>query len=281
MKPTPVMAVLLALFMAACSTAPTSTPLLDQSRGDFMGAQSDPLVGRYAASELRQAGMALDQASAAAARREPAEQVDQLAYLARQQIATAREVARRRLAEAEVADAARQREQILLAQRSREAEQARQQAASAEAAASSAREQAAALQRQLADLQTSQTERGLMVTFADLLFQVGQAQLSPAGMHTARKLAEVLNRNPDSHLLVEGYTDSSGSAAHNLRLSQQRADAVRDALVGMGVAPERIATRGYGEAYPVVSNDTASRRQLNRRVEIILSASSAPIGNRH
>jgi outer membrane protein OmpA-like peptidoglycan-associated protein len=70
---------------------------------------------------------------------------------------------------------------------------------------------------------------------------------------------------------VEGFTDSTGSSAHNQQLSERRAASVAQALTSMGVPRERVVTRGYGEAYPVASNDTAANRQLNRRVEIVLS----------
>ncbi|WGG48799.1 OmpA family protein [Rugamonas sp. DEMB1] len=285
----------MSVFVAACSSAPTTTSLLDQTRGDYMTVQSNPNVARLAPTEFKQASEALDQANAAAARKDSPEAIDKLAYLAKQKIATAREVAKQKGAEAEVADAARQRDQIRLDQRTQEAdqarlsaEQARQQAAAAnsqtagaEAAARDAQARAAALQAQLADLQAKQTERGLVVTFGDVLFNVDQAQLSAEGMRTARKLADVLTQNPDSKLLVEGFTDSTGSAAHNLALSQRRAESVRNALAGMGVGAERIATRGYGEAYPVAGNDSAGNRQLNRRVEIVLSQNGQPIATRH
>ena len=292
----------MSIFVAACSSAPTTTSLLDQTRGDYMAVQSNPNVARLAPTEFKQASEALDQANAAAARKDSPEAIDKLAYLAKQKIATAREVAKQKGAEAEVADAARQRDQIRLDQRTQEAdqarmsaeqarlsaEQARQQAAAAnsqtagaEAAARDAQARAAALQAQLADLQAKQTERGLVVTFGDVLFNVDQAQLSAEGMRTARKLADVLAQNLDSKLLVEGFTDSTGSAAHNLALSQRRAESVRNALAGMGVGAERIATRGYGEAYPVAGNDSAGNRQLNRRVEIVLSQNGQPIATRH
>jgi outer membrane protein OmpA-like peptidoglycan-associated protein len=84
-------------------------------------------------------------------------------------------------------------------------------------------------------------------------------------------------QNPDRTVMVEGFTDSTGSAAHNKDLSERRAASVAQALVSLGVPRERIGTRGYGEAFPVASNDTAANRQLNRRVEIVLSNEGATI----
>ncbi|NRR28617.1 OmpA family protein [Oxalobacteraceae bacterium] len=291
----------LSVLMAACSSTPTTTSLLDQTRGDYAAAQNNPAVATYAANEFRQAGEALDAANAAAAKKESLDKIDKLAYLARQKIATAGEVARQKAAEADVANAGKQRDQIRLEQRTQEADMAKSaadrarlsaeqakrqadaansQAANAEAATRDAQARAAALESQLADLQAKKTERGIIITFSDVLFNVDKAELSAEGLNTARKLADVLNQNPQAALMVEGFTDSTGSASHNLELSQRRAEAVRAALSSLGVARERIATRGYGEAYPVAGNDTAGNRQLNRRVEIVLSQSGAPIANR-
>ncbi|MGV7210219.1 OmpA family protein [Oxalobacteraceae bacterium A2-2] len=291
----------LSLLMAACSSTPTTTSLLDQTRGDFLAAQSNPSVANYAQLELKQASDALDQANNAAAKNESPEQIDKLAYVAKQKIATAREIGKQKKAEADVAAAGRQRDEIRLEQRTLEANQAkaaadraRMQADQARAAAMAAANQAAnaeqaareqqarnaQLEQQLADLQAKKTDRGLVITLSDVLFNLDRADLSPDGMRTVQKLADVLLQEPQSVVMVEGFTDSTGSADHNLQLSQRRAESVRNALIGLGVKSDKIATRGYGEAYPVASNTDAGSRQLNRRVEIVLSQNGAPIANR-
>ncbi|WP_254504436.1 OmpA family protein [Duganella vulcania] len=285
----------MAVMVAACSTTPTTTSLLDQTRGDFMAAQSTPSVAANAPLEFKAAADALDRANAAAAKKESLDEIDKLAYIARQKIATAREVAKQKQAENEMANAGRQRDEIRLEARTAEANQAKSQAnlakadadaarAQADAAANSARDEAAknaALQQQLADLQAKQTERGLVITLSDVLFNVDRAELSAEGMRTVQKMADVLLQEPQSAVLIEGFTDSTGSADHNLQLSQRRAEAVRNALIGLGVKSDKIATRGYGEAFPVASNADAGSRQLNRRVEIVLSQNGAPIATRH
>ncbi|RFP15863.1 MULTISPECIES: OmpA family protein [unclassified Duganella] len=285
----------LSIMFAACSTTPTTTSLLDQTRGDFMAAQSTPSVAANAPLEFKAASDALDRANAAAAKKESLDEIDKLAYIARQKIATAREVAKQKQAENEMANAGHQRDEIRLEQRTMEANQAKSQAnlakadadaarAQADAAANSARDEAAknaALQQQLADLQAKQTDRGIVITLSDVLFNVDRAELSAEGMRTAQKMADVLLQEPQSAVLIEGFTDSTGSAAHNLELSQRRAESVRNALIGLGVKSDKIATRGYGEAFPVASNSDAGSRQLNRRVEIVLSQNGAPIATRH
>ena len=96
-------------------------------------------------------------------------------------------------------------------------------------------------------------------------------------MRSMQKLGDFLKQYPQRKVLIEGYTDSTGSDAFNQELSARRANAVKTALMDMGVSSERIATRGSGKAFPVASNDTASSRQLNRRVEIILSDENGTI----
>jgi outer membrane protein OmpA-like peptidoglycan-associated protein len=292
----------MAIMFAACSTTPTTTSLLDQTRGDFMAAQSNPSVAANAPLEFKAATDALDRANAAAARKESLDEIDKLAYIAKQKIATAQEVAKQKQAEADVANAGRQRDEIRLEARTAEANTAKMQAneatsaanqakadadaarMQADAASNSARDEQAknaALQQQLADLQARQTDRGLVITLSDVLFNVDRAELSAEGMRTAQKMADVLLQEPQSAVLIEGFTDSTGTSAHNLELSQRRAESVRNALIGLGVKADKIATRGYGEAYPVASNADAGSRQLNRRVEIVLSQNGAPIANRH
>ncbi|MBY0240738.1 MAG: OmpA family protein [Burkholderiaceae bacterium] len=301
-------ALALAIALSACSSAPTTTSMLDQVRGDYMAAQSNPAVAQYAAVELRQATAALDLANEAAARKDSETDVDKLAYVAKQRVATAQEVAKQKSAEASVADAARQRDQVRLQARTMEADNAKRSAeqanmeadsakrsaeqanAQADAARMAAQNQAAAtrdaqaqaeaLAAQLADLKAKQTERGIVMTMGDVLFNVDQSQLTAGGMQILQKLADVMREHPDRNVMVEGFTDSTGSEDHNLMLSQRRAESVRGALMTMGVEGTRISTRGYGEAYPVAGNGNSADRQLNRRVEIVLSDAGRAINAR-
>ena len=282
------------IMLSACSTTPMTTSMLDQTRGDFAAAQSNPSVATNAPVEFKAAAEALDRANAAADKKESIEAVDKLAYLAKQKIVVAQEVAKRKQAESDVANAGRQRDEIRLQQRTQEADRAKMSAEQAKADADAARRQAeaatatarqeqsksAALQQQLNDLQAKQTDRGLVITLNDVLFNTDKAELSAEGMRTAQKMADVLLQEPQSAVLIEGFTDSTGSSAHNLELSQRRAESVRNALIGLGVKADKVATRGYGAAYPVASNADAGSRQLNRRVEIVLSQNGAPIANR-
>jgi outer membrane protein OmpA-like peptidoglycan-associated protein len=133
---------------------------------------------------------------------------------------------------------------------------------------------------QMKELEARETPRGLVLSLPDVLFDVDKAQLKTGAERTLEKLATVLKNNPERTISIEGFTDSTGSDTYNRQLSEKRADAVREALVGLGVNPERIQTRGYGENYPIASNQTPAGRQLNRRVEIIISHGDETVSRR-
>lgn len=296
--------------MAACASTPTSTTLLENTRAEYRQVEQNPNAGTYATLELKQAGDAMREANLSAERRESAEAVDKQAYLARQKIALAQEVIKKKVAESDVAAAAKERDFIRLNQRTNEANQATANAQQAQLAAQMAQQDAAQaqakaeqaqrntqdaqrvaeeeraktaaaqartaqleaqLEAQLAALAAKKTERGMIITLGDVLFGTDKSNLTADGMRSAQKLADVLTQNPSRTVLVEGFTDSTGSANHNQELSTRRAAAVRDALMQMGIASQRISVRGYGADYPAAGNDSAAGRQLNRRVEIVLS----------
>lgn len=177
---------------------------------------------------------------------------------------------------ARVEEEARNKERELAAAQ----EEARKKEAELAAATQNAEQDKARLsevEKQLQGLKTQKTERGLVITLGDVLFDTNKAELKPGGMRSVEKLAQFLQENPQHKVLVEGFTDSVGSEEHNLVLSDRRANAVREKLMSMGISSDRIATRGYGEEFPVSSNDNPAVRQLNRRVEIILSDSDSDI----
>jgi OOP family OmpA-OmpF porin len=103
---------------------------------------------------------------------------------------------------------------------------------------------------------------------ADTNFDFDSAKLRPLGKQKVEELVEGLKENPSVRVLVEGRTDSIGTEKYNQRLSERRANAVRDYMVSLGIGASRITTRGYGEAKPIESNDTAEGRAKNRRVDI-------------
>jgi outer membrane protein OmpA-like peptidoglycan-associated protein len=121
-------------------------------------------------------------------------------------------------------------------------------------------------------------ENTLLVHFEnDVLFDVNSASLDGDGRATLDDVSGVLNQYPKTAVVVQGHTDSTGSEELNQSLSERRAGSVRGYLVNRGVEADRLAAIGYGESYPVASNDSESGRQQNRRVDILLRAKTGPL----
>lgn len=197
-----------------------------------------------------------------------------------------------RSAEAAQRSAEAAQRQSEVSQRSAEAAQRqaaaeRQAANEAELTAQAARQKAQdaesrsrQLEAQLKDMEAKKTDRGMVITLGDVLFDTNQAQLKSGAMRNLQKLADFFKQYPQRKVMIEGFTDSTGSSSRNQELSDKRAYSVRTALLDMGIGADRITSRGYGESYPVAGNDTAAGRQLNRRVEIIISDDSGNIATR-
>jgi outer membrane protein OmpA-like peptidoglycan-associated protein len=281
-----------ATVLAACASAPQRNDQLEQARAQVQTFSQDPLATQVATKELQSARSELQQAEAAFEKRQPVEEVNHLAYLA----ARHAEIGQARIAEArareQIAQGEAERNRVLLEARTREAERATQEARAAQSEAqmqaqqaSTAREEALAarteaesarataetMTQQLAALQAEQTKRGMVMTLSDVLFDTGGATLKPGADLALNRLADFLEQNPDTQIIVEGHTDSVGSDSYNEDLSRRRGQAVLDALASRGVAANRVQVVGRGEAYPVAGNDTPAGRQQNRRVEIIFS----------
>jgi outer membrane protein OmpA-like peptidoglycan-associated protein len=288
------MALITVAVLSGCTTTPPQNTQLTAAHSNYNDARSNPQVANLAALELKDAGDSLNAADAALSKGQGTATVDHLAYLANQKVGIAQETARQKTAELAVTNAAAKRTEIRLEARTAEADQAKQQVAMANevadqqatdlatADANAQRDQAliAKQEQQLKELNAKKTERGMVITLGDVLFRTNKAQLQSGGVHNVQKLADFLKQYPKNKVLIEGHTDSTGSASHNQTLSEHRADAVKMALIDMGISSDRISTRGYGEDYPVASNDTAADRQLNRRVEIILSDDNGKIAPR-
>ncbi|MGE4545167.1 MAG: OmpA family protein [Pedobacter sp.] len=132
-----------------------------------------------------------------------------------------------------------------------------------------------AMRQQLSGVEGASIQRDaevLAVTFkSDVLFDVNSSTVKPGGYDELQRVAGVLNNYPQTTIQIAGHTDSSGSEQYNMQLSLQRANAVKNVLVGYGVAPARLMTVGYGESKPIASNATEAGRQINRRVAITIT----------
>jgi outer membrane protein OmpA-like peptidoglycan-associated protein len=156
---------------------------------------------------------------------------------------------------------------------------AEQQAQQARAAADQAERDRAALRDQLRQqlnqvLETRESARGLIVNLSDVLFDTGSAALKPGTREKLARVSGILLSHPELKLQIEGHTDSVGDDVYNQRLSENRADAVRNYLVSQGISANAVGTAGFGETKPVASNDTPVGRQQNRRVELIVAGDS-------
>ncbi len=211
---------------------------------------------------------------------------------ARQELAVAQQSDANKTTELAAADAAALSDKRQLATRTSEADLAWQQLALAqESNALKTRELATAnaaalidqarlesrdsrmidLEIELQELNAKKTERGIIVTLGDVLFDSSQARLLPESEHSMQKLAAFFKRYPHHKASIDGYTDSTGEASANYTLSQHRADAVMTELVNLGVPADRLSKKAFGEEQPVADNSTLVGRQLNRRVEIVFA----------
>jgi outer membrane protein OmpA-like peptidoglycan-associated protein len=196
------------------------------------------------------------------------EEAEAAAFRAREEADRARQEAARARASAE------ELEKKMLAA-NLEADRLARLKAKAELDARAAREQAAALYARLYGAfaqvaHTQETPRGLVISLPDILFDSGKSTLRPQARETLSRIAGILLVVPEYRISIEGHTDNVGRPQANFKLSQARAEAVRDYLVAAHVSPGLIVTRGFGETRPVASNATAAGRQQNRRVEIVI-----------
>lgn len=239
--------------------------LAAQAREEAARKQAEDEAARRAAAET--------QSQEDARRRAEAEKAEQEAQASAEQRRLQAEAAAKAQQEAEAArQAAQQQQQLAEAERLR-AEQAAQQSDRQRLQAEREKEEMRArlLQQLNTVLETRDTQRGLIVNMSDVLFDSGQATLRPAAREKLAKISGIVLAYPGLKLQVEGHTDSIGGDAYNQKLSEKRANNVRDYLVKQSVPADVITAMGFGKADPVADNKTAAGRQQNRRVEMVVS----------
>jgi outer membrane protein OmpA-like peptidoglycan-associated protein len=275
----------LAALLTACNTVPDRNNALELARGHLRTIQQDTQVSGLAPDELKRAADSFTLAEAAQTKGEPLATIDHLAYVADQRVTIAKETATSRSAQATLANAGAERDKLRLATRTQEVEVAqgklalsqqtnalqRNQLADAKTDAARGSERINQLEQQLGELGAKKTDKGMVVTLGGVLFYTGQARLLPQAHADMAKLADFFKRNPQRMASIEGNTDSVGGANANMNLAQRRADAVKTALVELGVAADHLRTSANGEDNPVATNATAAGRQMNRRVEVIFA----------
>ncbi len=270
-------AISLALTVAACASVPQTNVALEEARSAVRSAEADPNVSVYAALDMNTARHELEAAEAAAAAHDE-RGIAQPAYLATQTAHLAQLKASTKANDARVAAGKGERDQIQLRARTKEVDSAVVARDQATAARDQATQQSAALQAELDALKAKPTDRGLVLTLGDVLFDTGKANLNPGAARNLDQLVVFLTDHPERHVEIDGYTDSVGTDSYNLDLSQRRADAVKSVLVNRGIESTRIVSQGYGKEFGVASNDDSGGRQLNRRVEIVIGGvDGAPV----
>jgi outer membrane protein OmpA-like peptidoglycan-associated protein len=244
-------------------------------------AELDRLAAEQAKSEaLTLAQSARNDADAARQEKAAADRAKAEALQAKADADQARMAADQSRMAAEQARAAAVAQQQQLAQEADraklEADRARMAAADSDRLRLKAEQDQAALRQQLLDqfnsiLQTRDTARGLIVNMSDVLFDTARYTLKPGAREKLAKVSGIILGHPGLKIAVEGHTDSVGGDEYNMKLSENRAGAVRDFLVSEGVSPASVTSQGFGKTMPVADNSTAAGRQQNRRVELVVS----------
>ena len=252
------------LSLLGCAGHHNSDQALQQAGTDFQSVKEDTNVLRIAPKDVIRAGESLARADRLSSFWGSGEDVAHYAYLSQRYSEIAREHTQQMLNEERAAKLELERQRLQLALR--------------EAKLLSVQQQGQWLEEQIISLATTQTDRGLVMTLGDVLFDTGEADLKNAANRTVLKLVQFLQLNPKRVVRIEGYTDSTGGKEDNLLLSRARAQAVADTLIDLGIDEKRIQVEGYGDQYPVDVNATERGRAQNRRVEIVFSDDKGQLG---
>ncbi|MCR2746732.1 OmpA family protein [Limnobacter parvus] len=244
--------------MTACASPMLSSDQQGELRSKLTVLQNDPVLSRYAPQARADAEAAVNKV-------EQPQTTSQLVmhnnFVALRKI----EIAEVRAREAYMLDQQKAMSTTTadarLASRTAEADTAADRA-------DTATDRANKLAAELAALNAKPSPRGMLITLGDVLFATGQSNLNAGADADLNKLYEFMNNNPESRLAIEGHTDNVGSSQSNMELSESRAFTVSTFLQSKGISNRRLSVQGMGESSPVAGNDSASGRQLNRRVEV-------------
>lgn len=215
----------------------------------YNNASTDPEIRQYAAPQLHDAQETLNKAQSRWDDDHDKNEMKHMGYVVERQVDIARVTAQK--------EAAKRDNSRLQGSVTEEVLKARER-------------ELALLRSELTTIQSRTSERGLVLTIPDVLFEVDKAELKAGAQRDLAAIASYLKENPSQKALIEGHTDSTGTEAHNHELSLRRGTAVETFFLRNGVDPDRLEVRGLGEDHPIASNDTSSGRQQNRRVEIVM-----------
>lgn len=257
--------------LAACGVAPERIEPLETARTIVPNVEASPRAG-IAAVNIADARKSLQEANRLAEAKSKRSDIEFHA----QNAVTHAQIAQERIltveAEEQIAQGTEQQQRVLLQARERDAQANALQASELRQDARDSQDRADSLEEELAGLRLEKTERGLVLTLGDVLFDTGQATLKGGAYGTIDRLAKALREKSDRNVIIEGHTDNVGSDTMNQALSERRAQSVQTALLQRGVATAQVTATGKGESFPVASNDDAAGRQQNRRVELIFAS---------
>lgn len=256
--------------LSACTSTPERNESLEMARTAVSQVESSERAG-VAALNISNARKSLNTANSLAASKGKLADIEFQAQNALTSAQIANEKILTAQAQEQVESGNAKRQAVLLEARGREVQKSAQAASDATDQANASTRRADSLESELADLKAKRTERGLVLTLGDVLFDTGQATLRSGAYGTLDRLASALKDKPGRKVLIEGHTDNVGSDANNQALSERRAQSVQMALMQRGVASDQITVLGKGESSPLASNDDAGSRQQNRRVELIFT----------
>jgi outer membrane protein OmpA-like peptidoglycan-associated protein len=262
------LAALAVVLAPAAAALPDKNFSLEQAQAVYARASADPQVLRYAPATLEKAAKTLRHAEHAWQDEQDPNQTRYLSDLAKQQVAQAWAQTQR----ARTAEERRRQRSTRHPTRLQRGRPAAEQADVAALELRAVQADIARLTRQLDAYQARETARGLILSLGDVRFAADSATVEPRTLGDLQPLLRFLDAHPDYRVVIEGYTDSTGSCRNNQQLSQARAMAVADYLVGQGVSPGRVQPVGLGEEYPAASNRDAAGRRQNRRVELVVLA---------
>ncbi|HEK1691330.1 membrane protein [Pseudomonas putida] len=234
-----------------------SAAALDDASVAFQKVKDDSAVLRSAPRDVIRAGESLARAERLSSYIGTGSDVRHYAYLSQRYSEIAGEHAKLALSQERLAKLDLERQRLQLALR--------------EAKLASVQQQGKWVEAQIVALASQQADRGLVMTLGDVLFDTGRADLKNSASRTVLKLVQFLQLNPRRVVRIEGYADNTGAPEDNLKLSRDRAQAVADMLVDLGVDEKRLQVEGYGDQYPIEANASERGRAQNRRVEIVFS----------
>lgn len=273
-----ILSVAIAAVLSACSATPDRNETLERARAMVQQVESSPRAG-IAAADIANARSSLDAANRLA---ESRTRIADMEYEATNATLSA-QIANEKILTAEaneaVANGTAQRQAVLIKARERDVQKSSDQADDARRQATASQARVDSLETELADLKLKKTERGLVLTLGDVMFDTGQSTLKPGAYATLDRLATALRQQSERKVLIEGHTDNVGSSENNQGLSERRAQSVERALMQRGVEHSQITTLGKGEDFPIAGNETAAGRQSNRRVELIFTDAQGQIAS--